>query len=162
MDIIDINTTNVHTAWRMFELLCQEQGTSHYISTDVEKFTHALCLPDAILRGIMAREGGTYLGLVLYYFGASPYSASPFLSFKGLYVDPHHRHSGIGKALMQRLHMIASEKRCSHIQWNVVKENVGAISYYKHLGFDADPDPLLDYMTSLDDFAKALHHPKGI
>mgnify|MGYP000160866251 CR=1 FL=1 len=157
MDIRAVDATNAYVAWDMFGALCKEQGTEQYISADVERFCHAMCQPDAVLRGLVARDGDEYLGVVFYFFGASPYAASPFLYFMGLYIKPPCRNLGVAKALMRELSLKAVEKKCHYIRWAVVKENRRAISYYEHLGFNSDPDPLLDYTEDLDVFIKSLN-----
>lgn len=157
MDIRAIDATNAHDAWDMFCALCKEQGTERYISADAEKFCHALCLPDAVLRGLVAKDGDEYIGVVFYFLGASPYAASPFLHFMGLYIKPSCRNSGIAKALMKELSVRALERNCQYIRWAVVKENRSAISYYEHFGFHPDSDPLLDYTEDLDVFIKSLN-----
>ncbi|HPQ50966.1 MAG: GNAT family N-acetyltransferase [Alphaproteobacteria bacterium] len=155
--IKNIDAENVKVAWDMFQSLCKEQGTEKFIESDFEKFKNMLCAPDTILKGLIAQSNGQYVGMVLYFFGASPYKAAPFLSFKGMYVDPLSRKNGIAKALMREMHKKATEKECCYIQWNVVKENEGAISYYNHFGFSHDTDPLLEYGETLDSFIIGLN-----
>lgn len=145
----------------MFLSLCKEQGTEKFLNGDFSQFENMMCRSDSILKGVLAKSNNKYVGMILYFLGASPYKAAPFLVFKGLYVDPLHRKKGIAVTLMREIHKRAIEERCTSIKWNVLKENKGAVYYYENLGFSSDPDPLLEYTETPDAFIRQIEHKKS-
>lgn len=155
-EIEHIGKKNVRSAWNMFSSLCKEQGTEKFLSADFSQFENQLCSPSSILKGILARCENTYAGLVLYYFGASPYQPAPFLVFTGMYVLPAFRKQGIATTLMNEIHKTATKAACASIRWNVVRDNIEAVSYYAHLGFSSHPDSFLEYIETPDAFLKGI------
>ena len=53
--------------------------------------------------------------------------------FSNIYVREQYR-KGIGKALLARVALVAGEKNCFGVRWQVLDWNTPAIEFYKELG----------------------------
>jgi ribosomal protein S18 acetylase RimI-like enzyme len=84
--------------------------------------------------GIVAEEGETLLGYLLYNFGYDTDRALRILFVLDLLVDEAARGQGIGKKLMQEAETIAQEKGASELQWAVYTPNKAASRFYENVG----------------------------
>ena len=55
-------------------------------------------------------------------------------------MQPEHRGSGIGEALLARLGKLALERGCGRFEWSVLDWNENAIRFYKRMGATVMPD----------------------
>src|SRR5208282_416059 len=76
----------------------------------------------------------------LYFFTYSTWAARPSLYVEDLFVRAAFRGKGIGKALMQRMAAVASERRCQGMRWEVLNWNTPAIDFYRSLGAEVFSD----------------------
>ncbi len=70
---------------------------------------------------------------------SSTYTISTFagrtgLFLEDLFVDPAHRGTGIGLALLRHLARRAAAENCNIIEWRVLDWNQPAIDFYQRLG----------------------------
>ena len=95
-------------------------------------------------------------GFELFFHNFSTFVARPGIYLEDLYVFPHFRGKGIGKALLVYLARIAKERNCGRFEWAVLDWNEPSIGFYKKLG----AIPLNDWTTfrvtgeALDSLAK--------
>jgi len=82
-------------------------------------------------------------GFALFFHNFSTFLARPGLYLEDLYVLPHLRGKGIGKALLVCLAKIAKERNCGRFEWAVLDWNEPSIAFYKKLG----AIPLDDWTT---------------
>ena len=84
---------------------------------------------------ILAEPAGQApVGIALYYYTISSFSGRPGIFLKDLFVEPSHRGTGLGLALLGRLAAIAVEENCVSIDWRVLEWNTPAIDFYESLG----------------------------
>lgn len=74
------------------------------------------------------------VGLALFNHIISTFSGGVGLFLEDLFVEPSHRGSGIGMALMRRLAERAIEQGCYVVEWRVLNWNQPAIDFYQRLG----------------------------
>ena len=55
-------------------------------------------------------------------------------------MQPAHRRTGLGRALLQRLAALAVQRGCGRFEWSVLDWNAGAIDFYTRLGAKVMPD----------------------
>jgi GNAT superfamily N-acetyltransferase len=79
-------------------------------------------------------DAGEAVGLALYYYTVSTFAGHSCLFLEDLFVDPAHRGSGIGLALLRHLAVKAVEEHCGSIDWRVLNWNEPAIKFYDSLG----------------------------
>jgi GNAT superfamily N-acetyltransferase len=73
-------------------------------------------------------------GFALYFTNFSTFLAKPGIYLEDLFVRPHARGGGLGKALLSTLARIAVEQGCGRVEWSVLDWNEPAIGFYKRLG----------------------------
>jgi GNAT superfamily N-acetyltransferase len=119
-----------------------------------EKLAHeAIATPaqlDAALFGtppkahaLIAEIDGEGIGFALYFFNFSTFLGKAGLYLEDLFVKPHVRGVGAGKALLAELARIAVANDCGRMEWSVLDWNTPSIEFYKALG----ARPMSDWTT---------------
>jgi GNAT superfamily N-acetyltransferase len=70
----------------------------------------------------------------LFFHNFSTFEGKPGIYLEDLFVRPEARGSGLGKALLSHLAMLAVERDCARLEWSVLDWNAPAIGFYKKLG----------------------------
>jgi GNAT superfamily N-acetyltransferase len=83
---------------------------------------------------LIAEHDGRPAGFALYFFNYSTWLGRPGLYLEDLFVEPEFRGLGIGKLLLERVAVIALEKGCLRLQWEVLDWNTPAIEFYRAMG----------------------------
>lgn len=90
--------------------------------------------PNPFYYCLMADHDGQPAGFALYFFNYSTWLGRPGLYLEDLFVSPEFRGLGIGKALLKEVAVIAKQKGCQRLQWEVLDWNTPAIDFYKAMG----------------------------
>jgi len=91
---------------------------------------------------LIAEYAGEPAGQALFFHNFSTFVGRPGIYLEDLYVRPHLRGKGIGKALLQSLINLAKERNCGRVEWAVLDWNTPSIEFYKSLG----ASPLNDWI----------------
>jgi GNAT superfamily N-acetyltransferase len=83
---------------------------------------------------LLADWDGEPAGFAFYFFNYSTWLGRPGLYLEDLFVRPHMRGKGIGKALLAELARIALRENCYGMRWQVLDWNQPAIDFYEALG----------------------------
>jgi len=83
---------------------------------------------------IAESEHGEPAGFALYFYNYSTWRGRSGIHLEDLFVLPHFRGQGIGKALLARVAARAVEQGCVRLQWDVLEWNQTAIDFYQGLG----------------------------
>ena len=83
---------------------------------------------------LLADVGGASVGLALFYYTFSTFKACANIFLEDLFVEPTHRGSGVGVALMRSLAQQAVAENCGRIEWRVLNWNQPSIDFYQRLG----------------------------
>jgi hypothetical protein len=107
---------------------------------------------------LLAWDDDVCLGFALFFQNYSTFLSKPGLYLEDLFVKPHARGRGIGKALLLRLAAIAHERGYGRMEWTVLDWNDLAIGFYKKLGADVLPEWRLCRVTgdAIAKMARAL------
>lgn len=144
-------TTNAHTL-RQAELrdvgvivqlireLAEFEQLSHLVQVTPEKLRPQLFSEKPAAEAWVAEVGGEVVGFALFYTNFSTFLAQPGLYLEDLYVQPAHRGSGIGEALLTRLARLAVERNCGRFEWSVLDWNEPAIRFYQRMGAMVMPE----------------------
>ncbi|KAK0526082.1 Peroxygenase 1 [Tilletia horrida] len=73
----------------------------------------------------------TPIGLAIYFFSYSTWTAKPSLYLEDLYVDGARRNAGVGKAIFRALGKVAQERGCARMDWSVLTWNAPSIAFYE-------------------------------
>lgn len=83
---------------------------------------------------LIAEEDGKPVGFALYFYNFSTFVGKQGLYLEDLFVEPHCRGKGYGKALLVELATIAKESNCGRMEWSVLDWNTPSIAFYQALG----------------------------
>ncbi len=79
-------------------------------------------------------------GFALYFTSYSTWVGHHGIRLEDLYVTPHLRGHGIGKALLRELARIAVNEGCERLEWDVLTWNTPAIAVYERIGGKTQED----------------------
>ena len=85
-------------------------------------------------RVVLAEWDGDPAGFAFFFYHYSTWRGQPTLFLEDLFVRPHFRGKGIGKALLVHLAKIAVQVNCGRFEWQVLDWNTPAIEFYRSLG----------------------------
>jgi GNAT superfamily N-acetyltransferase len=85
-------------------------------------------------RVVIADWNGQPAGFAFFFYNYSTWQGRPGLYLEDLFVRPHFRGLGIGKALLVYLAQVAVRENCGRFQWQVLDWNTPAIEFYESLG----------------------------
>lgn len=83
---------------------------------------------------LIARYENEPAGFALFFHNYSTFLARPGIYLEDLFVEPHMRGKGIGRALLARLAKLSMQRNCGRLEWSVLDWNEPAINFYKKLG----------------------------
>ncbi len=83
---------------------------------------------------VVGEIDGVVGAMAIYFFNFSTWEAAPGLYLEDLYVRPTFRRYGVGKAMLERLALIAEERDCVRFEWSVLDWNKPARDFYEGLG----------------------------
>ena len=82
----------------------------------------------------MAEEDSRVVGTAIWFLNFSTWDGVHGIYLEDLYIDPAHRGSGLGFALLKQLAQICVERGYSRMQWQVLDWNTPSIDFYRSLG----------------------------
>jgi GNAT superfamily N-acetyltransferase len=83
---------------------------------------------------LFAESGGAPVGFALWYYSVSTFLGRPSLYVEDVFVDPAHRHKGIGRAIFAGLARRAVAEGCGRMEWSVLDWNAPSIAFYQSIG----------------------------
>jgi len=87
-----------------------------------------------VAEALLAEEGGEAVAFAVFFHNFSTFMGRAGLWLEDLYVRPHARRRGIGRALITFVARIAVERKCGRFEWSVLDWNTRAIDFYRSLG----------------------------
>jgi len=112
---------------------------------DYEKLAHEVRFDETVLGDklfgarpyaevVIGELEGVAHGFALFFHNFSTFEGKPGIYLEDLFVRPEARGSGLGKALLSHLAMLAVERDCARLEWSVLDWNEPAIGFYQKLG----------------------------
>jgi GNAT superfamily N-acetyltransferase len=99
-----------------------------------EQLHAALFGPAPALFGHVAEVDGAVVGCALWFLNFSTWRGVHGLYLEDLYVQPAHRGSGLGRALLATLAAECVERGYARLEWSVLDWNAPSIAFYRALG----------------------------
>jgi len=96
--------------------------------------------PRPVAEAVVGEVGGQVVAFALFFTNFSTFLGQPGLYLEDLYVQPQHRGTGLGKALLQHLASLAVARGCGRFEWSVLDWNQRAIDFYQQMGATVMPD----------------------
>jgi len=118
---------------------------------DFEKLTHLVEVTPQSLHpqlfgerpaaeAVVAEHEGKVIGFALFFTNFSTFLGKPGLYLEDLYVQPAHRGSGVGRALLSHLAALANARGYGRFEWSVLDWNTDAIRFYERMGATLLPE----------------------
>jgi len=112
---------------------------------EYEKLAHEVRFDEAVMgeklfgvrpyaEVVIGELDGAPQGFALFFHNFSTFEGKPGIYLEDLFVRPQARGSGLGKALLSHLAMLAVERDCARLEWSVLDWNEPAIGFYQKLG----------------------------
>lgn len=90
---------------------------------------------------VLASNGSEYVGMSTCFELLSTFYIKPYLYIHDFCVSSKFRHKGVGRALMNKVVEVATERNCCKITLEVRIDNTSAMLLYKDFGFEpCEPD----------------------
>jgi GNAT superfamily N-acetyltransferase len=136
--------------------LAEFEKLSHLCQVSVESLAPHLFGHKPVAECIVGEVSGEVVAFALFFTNFSTFLAKPGLYLEDLYIQPAHRGSGLGKALLKHVAGLAVERGCGRFDWCVLDWNERAIRFYEGMGATVMPDWRICRMTGerLAAFAK--------
>ncbi len=99
-----------------------------------DRLRQTLFGPRPAAEALLAELDGEPAGWALFFATYSTFLAQPGLYLEDLYVRPHFRGKGVGRALLVQIAALAHERGCGRLEWSVLDWNEKAIRFYQGLG----------------------------
>lgn len=112
----------------------------HLMVATPEDLSRHLFGPRSAAEAVVAEVDGRVVAFALFFGNFSTFLGKPGLYLEDLYVQPAHRGSGLGKALLKHLGRLAVERGCGRFEWCVLDWNRHAIEFYEAMGATVLPD----------------------
>lgn len=119
---------------RLIRELAAYEREPDAVEATIDSLTATLFGPTPSAEALVAEVDGEIVGLALYFTNFSTWSGRDGLYLEDLFVAPHARGAGLGKALLQRLARVAVARGCARLEWAVLDWNAPAIDFYRSLG----------------------------
>ena len=112
---------------------------------EYEKLSHEVVATESMLRQhlfgarpvaevLIAESDAKPVGFALFFHNFSTFLGRTGIYLEDLYVQPHARGRGIGKAMLVRIGKVAVERGCGRVEWSVLDWNEPSIQFYRKLG----------------------------
>ena len=119
---------------RLIRALAAYEKLAHEVVATEDALRRTLFGDKPAAEVLLAEEDGRPVGLALFFQNYSTFLGRPGIYLEDLFVEPAHRGSGIGKALLQAVARIAVQRECGRFEWAVLDWNRPAIEFYQALG----------------------------
>jgi GNAT superfamily N-acetyltransferase len=119
---------------RLIRALAEYEKLSDRVVFQEEQLRQYLFGPKPYAEVLIAEEAARAVGFALFFHNFSTFRGQPGIYLEDLFVEPHCRGKGLGKALLLSLARLAVERGCCKVEWAVLDWNEPAIGFYKKLG----------------------------
>lgn len=133
-DVRAVEERDVDAVVGLVHELAEYERAAEHCLLRAEQLRSALFGPAPALFGHIAELDGRVVGCALWFLNFSTWRGVHGLYLEDLYVQPTHRGSGIGRALLARLAAVCVERGLARLEWAVLDWNTPSIGFYRTLG----------------------------
>ncbi len=136
--------------------LAEFEHLTHLLQVTPQTLHPHLFGPRPAAEAMVGEVNGQVVAFALFFTNFSTFLAKPGLYLEDLYVQPAHRGSGLGRALLLHLGALAVERGYGRFEWSVLDWNENAIRFYEKMGATVMPDWRICRVTgpALERFAR--------
>ena len=120
--------------------LAEYEKLAHLVVVTPESLAPHLFGPRPAAEAVVGEVNDRVVAFALFFTNFSTFLGRPGLYLEDLYVQPAHRGTGLGKALLQHLGELAVARGCGRFEWSVLDWNENAIRFYQRMGATMMPD----------------------
>jgi len=120
--------------------LAEFEQLTHLLQVTADTLRPHLFGAKPVAEAVVGEVRGEVVAFALFFTNFSTFLAKPGLYLEDLYVQPAHRGTGLGRALLEHLGALAVERDCGRFEWSVLDWNEHAIRFYKGMGATVMPD----------------------
>lgn len=106
---------------------------SHKVKATESLLCEHLFGPRPLAEAMIAELDEEPVGFALFFHNFSTFLGRPDIYLEDLFVRPHARGKGVGRALLTELAKLAVRRKCERLEWAVLDWNQPAIRFYKSL-----------------------------
>ena len=125
---------------RFIRDLARYESLEHQLDLDEARLSRHLFGESPVCSALLAERQGAPVGFALYFTTYSTFRTEACMHLEDLFVDSDHRGHGVGLALLRALAVVAVERNCPRLDWNVLDWNQSAIDFYARQGASVLPD----------------------
>ena len=114
--------------------LAEYEKLSHEVRASESLLREHLFGPRPVAEAMIAELDGEAVGFALFFHNFSTFLGRPGIYLEDLFVRPHARGKGVGRALLTEIAKLAVRRKCGRLEWAVLDWNEPAIGFYKSLG----------------------------
>jgi GNAT superfamily N-acetyltransferase len=115
---------------------------------------HESIFKQKVAEAIIGEYRGKAVAYAIFFHNFSTFNARLGIFIEDIYVKPHLRRKGFGKAMFNFLAKLTVERGCTRLEWACLDWNAPSIAFYKKLGADALMEWTM-YRLSGESLAKA-------
>lgn len=108
-------------------------------------------LSECLIYAIVVEDGSGALGFCTYYFTYTTFLGRAKLFVEDIFIEPEHRRKGAGRALLNEMARIATERNCARMEFQVLDWNDSAVDFYESCGAEFVTN-WLPYSVDCDNF----------
>jgi GNAT superfamily N-acetyltransferase len=120
--------------------LAEFEQLAHLVETSEERLRPHLFGDKPAAECLVGEVDDAVAAFALFFTNFSTFKCRPGLYLEDLYVQPAHRGTGLGKALLTALAELAVRRGCGRFEWSVLDWNANAIAFYERMGAQVLPD----------------------
>jgi GNAT superfamily N-acetyltransferase len=138
--------SDVPSLFNLIMALAEYEQLAHEVVGTIEAL-HEHLFGSSCIEALVAECDGQAVGFALYFVNYSTFLTQPGLYLEDLFVLPHYRGVGVGKALLATLAKLALERGYGRLEWSVLDWNEPAIGFYKRIGAQITEDARICRVT---------------
>ncbi len=135
LSVRPVRREDVPAVWELLRGFSAFERLEHeFLGTPERLAAHLFDGADPRLHAFLAESSGAAVGCAITYFCFSTFWTRPILWLEDLYVDPAHRGTRAGHALMQAVAAFAVASGSPRVDWAVLDWNTPAVTFYERHG----------------------------
>ncbi|HCY74647.1 MAG TPA: N-acetyltransferase [Ignavibacteriales bacterium] len=140
--------TDIPSIFSLIKELAEYEKLSDQIVTTEDELNKTLFGENKFVEILLAEYEGKIVGQAIFFKNFSTFLGKPGIYLEDLYVKPEMRGKGIGKALLDKIILLAKERNYGRVEWSVLDWNGPAIDFYKKIGAKPLEDWTIFRLTS--------------
>jgi ribosomal protein S18 acetylase RimI-like enzyme len=135
----------------LYELIigiAKHHNQEQYVLTNKKEMLKSGFKENSKFGALIAEFNGKVAGYVSYTWNYSIWQGGDYMNIDDLFIWGEYRGNKIGEHLMQKASEICKNKNIGRIQWEVEKDNLGAIKFYERLGAELNTRGIFKWIVT--------------